>query len=241
MSQIEQKLTTAIRHSAVANPNPIMWSQPLAYFSDHLEMVTRQLTTEVSVTTFVLENMSHFADMIRKGSFDPTLGAGGTSGDEKATTAVAMGCELDNFASWCQKIGYEWLLFSLETWTMLDFSLSIEDRSDLPASQTFCDSAIEDLVRPHLPALNTPPYPVAGGMPATIVPSELTASMLHDWKGITFKWTEKITDHLLLDSHEKVVQLYANVAYCHLHSIAKENSSLQYVPYHSAVFVEYPP
>ncbi|KAI5846861.1 hypothetical protein BZA05DRAFT_405682 [Tricharina praecox] len=226
IAQVEKKLTTALYHSAIANPNPTMWPQPLAYFADHLRMVTRSLTSEASVTTFVLAHMDHFAGMIRKGSFDPALGAGGTSDDEKANTAVALGCEVDNFSSWHQKIVHEWLLFSLEAWTMLDFSRSIEDRNDLPTSQTFCDSTIADLTRPHLPALNTSHYAVTGGMPATIVPSELTASMLHDWKGIRFKWTDKITDHLQLDSQAKVVQLYANVAYCHLHAIAKENSSL---------------
>jgi len=229
ISQIEKKLAAAVHHSTVASPNPAKWPQPLAYLAGYLSIVARQLTCGASTTTFVLAHTDHFADMIRNGSFDHAPGANSTSDGEKVIASVAVGCEPDNLSPRHQKIVHEWLLFSLEIWTMLDLSRSIGDRSNLPASQTYCDSAIEDLMKPQLPVLNTPVSGVPGGVPATIVPSELTASMLYDWKGIRFKWTDEITDHLRLDSQEKVVQLYANVAFCHLHALAKENSSLQYV------------
>jgi hypothetical protein len=230
MAQIDKKLNTALYESAVANPNPAVWPKPFAYLVGHLGIVSRHLTPSSSVTNFVLSHMDSFAAMIRNGDFAEAEQSG-TTDREKAAVAIAMDFnDPDNYSPWHQKMVHEWMLFSLEAWTMLDLSRSIDNRQDLLGSQTFCESSIEQLLKPHLPANLPPSYPAPGLTPETITPSQLTAGMLHDWKGVKFKWTTKITDHLRLDSQDKVVKLYANVAYCHLHSIAKENSSLQYAP-----------
>jgi hypothetical protein len=229
MSQIDKKLNTALYESAVANPNPAVWPKPFAYLVGHLGIVSSRLTPSSSVTTFVLSHMDDFTAMIRKGDFatDIPEQQQDTTDREKAAMAAAMGFnDPDNYSPWHQKIVHEWMLFSIEAWTMLDLSRSIDNRQDLLASQTFCESSIEELLKPHLPANLPTSYPTSGSTPETIAPAQLTASMLHDWKGVRFKWTTNITDHLRLDAQEKVVKLYANVAYCHLHSIAKENSSL---------------
>jgi hypothetical protein len=230
MAQIDKKLTTALYESAVANPNPAVWPKPFAYLVGHLGIVSRHLTPSSSVTNFVLSHMDNFAAMIRNGDFAKVEQQdAGTTDREKAAAALAMGFnEPDNYSPWHQKMVHEWMLFSLEAWTMLDLSRSIENRQDLLGSQAFCESSIEQLLKPHLPANLPPSYPVAGLTPETITPAQLTAGMLHDWKGVKFKWTTNITDHLRLDSQDNTVKLYADVAYCHLHSIAKENSSLLY-------------
>ncbi|KAF8244916.1 hypothetical protein K440DRAFT_426415 [Wilcoxina mikolae CBS 423.85] len=237
MAQIDHKLKTALYESAVANPNPAVWPKPFAYLVGFLGILSQQLTPSASVTTFILSHMNDFAAMIRNGNFSAPQMQDGTSDGEKAAMAIAMGFnDPDNYTPWHQKIVHEWMLFSLEAWTMLNLSRSIECRTNLTASQTFCESTIEELIKPHLPAHALPAYTVAGVSPVSITPSEVTASMLHDWKGVTLKWTTDITEHLRLDSHDKVVKLYANVAFCHLHSIAKEKSSLYkagFVRHHS--------
>jgi hypothetical protein len=229
MAQIDQKLNTALYESAVANPNPAVWPKPFAYLVGFLGILSQQLTPSASVTTFVLSHMNDFAAMIRNGNFAVPQMEDETNDGEKAAMATAMGFnDPDNYTPWHQKIVHEWMLFSLEAWTMLNLSCSIDCRTNLTASQMFCESTIEELIKPHLPDYTPLTSPISGVSPVSITPVEVTASMLHDWKGVSFKWTTDITEHLRLDAHDKVVKLYANVAFCHLHSIAREKSSLQF-------------
>ena len=140
---------------------------------------------------------------------------------------------------WHRRIVYEWMQFSLEAWMMVDLQLSssatatatdLAGWKDLETLPQFCGPPIGQLVGRLLPPPPRAPYsPYSPPSDASIQRHEVSASILHEWKAFSFKWTQDIAEHLRLDSQEKVVWIYANVAFCHLHAIAKENSSLKFV------------
>lgn len=237
MAQVDKKLKGALYESSVANPNPAVWPKPFAYLVGFLGLVSQQMEPTSSVTAFILSHMDDFAEMIRNGNISPpekSQSSSLPSGGEKAAMAIAWGFDdTDNFTPWHQKIVHEWMLFSLESWFMLDLYPSNDNRRDLVSSQTFCESSIQDLIKPHLPetAFRSSWLSPTGSQPSIIVSGDVTASMLQRWNGITFRWTPNIKDHLQFDSRNNVLMLYENVAFCQLHSIAKENSSLQSVLY----------
>jgi hypothetical protein len=230
IAQIEKRLEKALYDSSVINPNLAVWPKPFKYLTGHLGIVSRRLKPAMSVTDFVLGYMREFTDMIWRGRL-PIPGQEMSGEDETEKAAALFGLpQNDPYASERHhKLLHEWMLFSLETWMMLDISHSIEDRSNLLNSYTFCECSVQDLLKPHLPGniFAPPQYSPAATVPTTIAPAEFTAAMLSEWKGFRFVWTSDITEHLHLDTQRKEIMLYSQVAYCHLHAIAKEDSSLQ--------------
>jgi hypothetical protein len=230
MKQIDKKLSAALQDASVANPNGSVWPNPFSYLVSHIGLVSRHVNPSVTVTSFILSHMPEFMSMIRSGNVNKP---GSPENNDETETETEKENNRQSFTIWHQSIVLEWMRFALESWTMFDLSPFIENRHDLLSCQNFCDSPIEELIKPFLPAsthhrLNS--LPVSATIPATIAPAELTASMLQDWKGIRFIWTDDIAEHLLLDTQTKVVKLYSQIAFCHLHALANESSSLRSAP-----------
>lgn len=249
MKQIDARLSAALHDASLANPNGAAWPSPLAFLVRHLALVSRELQPQSSVTAFVLAHMDEFAAMIR----NLHLPLPSTPDCEKPPLGMDGEGEHGGgvFTHWHSKIVHEWMLFGLESWLMVDLSASVENRHDLLSSRTFCDAPVVDLLQPHLPTISSSPlsssaaFPFsvyAAAAPPMITPNEMTASMLASWKGVRFVWTERLADHLLLDLQTMVVQLYAHVAYSHLHALAGDASSLRrcrpgggFTAYHQAL------
>ena len=257
MAQVDRKLTAALGRSEVANPNPAVWPKPFAYLVGFLGLVSQRLTPLASVASFVLDHRAEFESMIRHGTVPPTAPPHVTNptdadadADADAEPVGGSATKPGGLSPWHQKILYEWMRFSLEAWMMVDLQLepsssirrldsdsvttataAAAEGADLVALPQFYEPPIEQLVRQLLPPPPRAPYsPYSLPSDASIQRHEVSASILHEWKAFSFKWTQDIAEHLRLDSQEKVVWIYANVAFCHLHAVAKENSALQFVP-----------
>lgn len=225
MAQLDARLEAEVKRGGVENPNSAIWPTPREYLVGFLGTVAGEMKTGSTVTGFLWSNMSGFLSVLRGGDFNAPTGEEQVAeiiGDrEKAAIAAAMGMG-GEYTPWHQKVLYSWMLFSLESWMMLSFRDVVEFPSDIPASLGFCDASLGELIRPKVPTKQSGVH----HQTTTLTPTEITAGMLYDWKGMRFIWTSEIGDHLKMDSRQKTITLYENVAFAMLHSIAKDGSSI---------------
>jgi hypothetical protein len=225
MAQLDTRLEAEVKIGGVENPNSAIWPTPREYLVGFLATVAGEMKTGSTVTGFLWGNMDGFLSMLRGGDFNAPTGEEQVAeiiGDrEKAAIASSMGMG-GEYTPWHQKVLYSWMLFSLESWMMLDFRDLVEFPSDIPASLGFCDASLGELIRSKVPTKQSGVH----HQTTTLTPTEITAGMLYDWKGMRFIWTSEIGDHLKMDSRQKTIMLYDNVAFAMLHSIANDGSSI---------------
>lgn len=110
------------------------------------------------------------------------------------------------------------LLFALEAYLM------IPNPTALPAVTTTPISTLHSRIH-HVEFLALSPPP----SDTTISPTELSATLLHAWRGVTFEWTLDPTRHLFYDPPNNRTFIYSNIAFCFLHTLTPVTASTETV------------
>lgn len=220
MKQLDDQLISSMKNHELQTPNTLSWPNPLSYLEECLKIVASRMESTMSIEDFVQQHMAYLIILMEQG---PTAAR---IIPEPGYNPVLNREYL--------KIAHEWMLFCLESWTMLDMTAICKNRHDLRLSEKFCKSPVKDTIESLLPRLiakfthhNTTSYTYSGGKTNQIFPREMAGEMLQELAGITFVWTDDITKHLTLDTKKKTVGLYSHVAFAYLHAEAGTESSLQ--------------
>ena len=111
---------------------------------------------------------------------------------------------------------YEATLFVLESYLMLPAPSSLASAFTTPI-ETLCTQ-----LQPFDAPYDEDPSP----FDMLITPLEMSASMLREWRGISFHWTTDPSCHLSHDSQKNTIALYGHIGYAYLHALARDDSSL---------------
>ncbi|KAF8244944.1 hypothetical protein K440DRAFT_426836 [Wilcoxina mikolae CBS 423.85] len=182
------------------------WPKPLTYLVQHLNVIPL-IRPRMSITDFLLHHSAEFTRGIPR----------------RSLSRKRNGDFPNNIVQTYQALPYEWVIFALEAFLMLDFSLILEHRVNdrflhLPALA----DPVEQLIRALLPG--SARIDKLDG--EKIAPTDLSAALLSGWEGLQFDWTNEISQHLVVDRDRHVVRVYSNVAFCYLHAAAGEDSGL---------------
>ncbi|KAF8429255.1 hypothetical protein EV426DRAFT_216541 [Tirmania nivea] len=219
MKQLDDQLISSMKNHELQTPNTLNWPNPLSYLEKCLKVVASRMESTMSIEDFVQQHMAYLMILMEQG---PT-----------AARIIPQPGHNPVLNMEYLKIAHEWMLFCLESWTMLDMTAICKNRHDLRLSEKFCKSPLKDTIESLLPRLiakfihhNTTPYMQDGGKLNQIFPREMTAEILQELAGVRFVWTNDITQHLALDTKKKTVGLYSQVAFVYLHAEAGTDSSL---------------
>lgn len=121
-----------------------------------------------------------------------------------------------------RKQTFEWMFFALEAYLMLPFPSELTPYFNTPIN-TLCSRLRHFQASPE----------ETGHAEAIVSPAEISAPMLRDWRGITFKWTTDPGTHLKHDPQNNIVWIYGHVAFTYLHFLARDGSSLYKNGFHA--------
>ncbi|KAI5776469.1 hypothetical protein EDC01DRAFT_792081 [Geopyxis carbonaria] len=148
---------------------------------------------------------------------------GSSSGSEDIPENMATANNIRFADADTEKRAYEPLTFVIESWLMVDLTgfCGLFDHHDHP----LLSAPIEVALDPMLPPL-IDPATLEHTTKQLLVPAEMSATMLHDWKCLHFTWTPNTAEHLSYTQSTGQVKLYGHVSYCFLHALAGSDSSL---------------
>lgn len=186
-------------------------------------LVTSRLQSQMKIEDFVHQNMADLILLMEQG---PSA--------VKETRPAAVPAKKEVLNPNYLRIAHGWMLFCLEAWTLLDMTAICKDRRDLRLTENFCKSSLGDAMESLLPRLITTynqskRAPIQTSKATQFFPHDMTADILDHLAGVTFIWTNDLTEHLALDTQNKTVSLYSHVAFAYLHAEAGTDSSLKYV------------
>ena len=228
LSQVEKQFTSSMENHELHTPNTLNWPNPLPCLEECLMLVASRLRSPMKIEDFVHQNMADLIILMEQG---PSAVRGARP------TAAPTNEEVLNPAY--LRIAHGWMLFCLEAWTLLDMTATCKNRHDLRLTEDFCTSSLDSTVESLLPRLITTynqskKAPIQPSRKTQFFPHDMAADILEQLAGVTFIWTNDLSEHLALDTQMKTVSLYSHVAFAYLHAEAGTDSSLKYVIYPSS-------
>jgi len=183
------------------------WPKPLTYLVQHL-IVIQSIRPPMSISDFLFHHSAEFTRDIPR----------------RSLSRKGNGDFPNNIDQTYRALPYEWVVFALESFLLLDFSVILNRNDDGFLHSHALADPVEHLIRALIPmgvAINK----LDGQKIASL---DLSAALLSKWQGLQFVWTDHISEHLLVDRdrHPNVVQIYSNVAFCYLHAVADKDSGL---------------